>query len=196
MQEEGSTLRRFPVSGVGPLLSLLAASAAFAGTPTFDGAKWIWHEGAGKAAGTWYFQKGFDFPAGQKPKKAHVIITCDNLWTLHVNGKEAGRNDPAPDSWRRPQSVDVTKLLVIERNAVAVEGTNTIPGPSGLLVKLSVEFEDGKRFELTSDGSWISTDKPEKSWRDNGFVAGPGWKPVTVIGSYGMGPWGRPAVGS
>jgi HEAT repeat protein len=198
MQEEGSTLRRCPVSGVGLglLLSLLAASTTFAGTPTFDGAKWIWHEGAGKAAGTWYFQRGFDFPAGQKPKKAHVIITCDNLWTLHVNGKEAGRNDPAPDSWRRPQNVDVAKHLVIEKNVIAVEGTNTIPGPSGLLVKLSVEFENGRKFKLTSDGSWISTDKPEKSWRDNGFIAGPGWKPVTVIGNYGVGPWGRPKVGS
>ena len=56
---------------------------------------------------------------------------------------QAGQNDPGPDSWKRPQSVDVTKYLVIEKNAIAIEGTNTIPGPSGLLVKLMVEFEDG-----------------------------------------------------
>ena len=144
MKNRNCTLHRFGLLVVvaGVLGSLLAAGpvSASAAGPALDGAKWIWHKGAGTAAGTWHFQRGFAFPAGQKPKKAHVIITCDNLWALHVNGKLAGRNDAAPDSWRRPQSVDVTKHLVIERNAIAIEGTNTIPGPSGLLVKLVVEF--------------------------------------------------------
>ena len=168
-----------------------AASAAVA-KPSLSGAKWIWHKGAGSAAGTWYFQKGMAFPAGQKPKKARILITCDNLWTLYVNGKQAGQNDSASDSWKRPQSVDVTKHLVIEKNAIAIEGVNTIPGPSGLLVKLTVEFEDGKKtFELVSDKTWISTSKPVKGWTDNGFTAGPDWTPVNVIGDYGVAPWGK-----
>ena len=178
------------------MATLGAKTLAASKPPTLDGANWIWHQGAGDAAGTWYFQKEFAFPAGQKPRKAHVVITCDNLWTLHVNGTQAGRNDPAPDSWKRPQSVEVTKHLVIEKNAIAIEGANTIPGPSGLLVKLVVEFEDGETFELVSDKSWISIDKPEKGWKDNGFVGGPNWTPVTVMGAYGIGPWGQPAVGS
>ena len=102
------------VVSFGLLMSLLASPAAFAASPTLDGAQWIWHQGAGDAAGTWYFQKELAFPAGQKPKQAHVLITCDNLWTLYVNGDQAGQNDPGPDSWKRPQSVDVTKYLVIE----------------------------------------------------------------------------------
>jgi len=171
---------------------LLTGGKAFAAKPTFDGAKWIWHKGAAEAAGTWYFQKGFDFPAGQKPKKARVHITCDNLWVLHVNGTRAGQNDSAPDSWRRPQSVDVSKHLVIEKNAIAIEGTNTVPGPAGLLVRLHVEFEDSKEtFELASDKTWISSSKADKGWKENGFVAGSNWTPVTVIGSYGTAPWGK-----
>jgi len=67
---------------------------------------------------------------------------------------------------------------------------------SGIVVKLMVEFEDGKTFELVSDEAWISTDKPDKGWKDNGFVAGDNWTPVAVIGKYGMPPWGRPAVGT
>ena len=177
------------------LLPLVTVGAVFAATPTLDGAQWIWHQGAGPAAGTWSFQKGFAFPAGQKPKTARVLITCDNLWTLYVNGEKAGQNDPDADSWRRPQAVDVTKHLVIERNAVAIEGTNTAPSPAGLLVKLAVEFEDGKTFELTSDKTWISTDKPEKGWRGNGFVAGQHWLPVTVLGPHGMAPWGKLVIG-
>ncbi len=190
---------RYRIGGIRPIdlicLMLLGAVTAFAAAPTLDGSSWIWHQGAGKAAGTWYFQKEFAFPAGQKPKKAQVVITCDNLWTLHVNGKQVGQNDTGPDSWRRPQSVNVAKHLVIEKNAIAVEGANTVLGPSGLLVKLQVEFEDGKKYELVSDKSWISTDKPEKSWKDNGFVAGPGWTPVVVLGGHGSDPWGKLGVG-
>ncbi|MDP6544506.1 MAG: HEAT repeat domain-containing protein [Phycisphaerae bacterium] len=176
------------------LLMLLAAGtvSAAAKPPTFSGANWIWHKGVGQAAGTWYFQKGMAFPAGQKPKKAHVLITCDNLWTLHVNGKQVGRNDSTADSWQRPQSLDVAKHLVIEKNAIAIAGTNTAPGPSGLLVKLVVEFEDVKKtFELVSDKTWISSSKPTTGWKDNGFTAGPDWTPVTVVGAYGSAPWGK-----
>ena len=143
MKHDCTPRRHFSfVVGLSLLLSLFAVGAVSAASkpPTLDGAKWVWHKGAGAAAGTWYFQKGFAFPAGQKPEKAYITITCDNLWTLHVNGQKAGQNDPGPDSWRRPQSVDVTKHLVIEKNAIAVEGVNTIPGPSGLVVKLHVEF--------------------------------------------------------
>ena len=183
---------------------LLAAIMAVGGgrvcvaskVPTLEGANWIWHKGAGDAAGTWCFQRGFDFPAGQKPEKASAIITCDNEWVLYVNGVRAGRNDGDPDSWKRPQLVDVAKHLLIEKNAIAVEGVNTAQGPSGLILKLLVGFEGSKdTFELSSDSSWISTAKPENGWKDNGFVAGSGWTPATVIGNYGMQPWGRLQVG-
>ena len=50
------------------------------------------------AAGTVYLQKGFTFAAGAKPVTGEVVITCDNLWVLYINGKKVGRNDPAPDS--------------------------------------------------------------------------------------------------
>jgi len=185
-------------------LSLVLAAAAAvlcavddvggaAKAPTFAGAQWIWHKGAGEAAGTWYFQKGMAFPAGQKPKKAIILVTCDNLWTLHVNGKPVGRNAAGADSWRNPQAVDVTRHLVIEKNAVAIAGTNTAPGPAGLMVKMIVEFEDAKtrNFVLASDKTWISSAKPTEGWTENGFSAGPDWSPVSVIGPYGSGPWGK-----
>lgn len=177
------------------LIPMPASSTIYAAEPSLDGAQWIWHEDAGEAAGTWYFQKEFYFPAGQKPKKAKILVTCDNLWTLYVNGEPVGQNDPASDSWRRPQSIDVAENLVIEKNAIAIAGTNTIDGPAGLLVKLLVEFEDGEKFELTSDKTWISTNFPEKGWKDNGFVAGPKWTPVAVIGPYGIAPWNKLTIG-
>jgi hypothetical protein len=117
-------------------LTLFAAPAL----PTFEGAQWIWDKEAEQKAGTWHFQKGFDFPAGEKPKTAQIIVTCDNQWVLYVNGKRVGENNPGPDSWRHPKVIDLSKQLIIEQNAIAIEGVNTIPGPAGLLVKLAVTF--------------------------------------------------------
>ena len=44
-------------------------------------------------------------------------------------------------------------------------------------------------------GKWISADKPENGWRENGFVAGEGWIPVRVIGNFGIKPWNKPGLG-
>ncbi len=173
------------------LLAATTVSLAATAAPSFDKAHWIWHRGAGEAAGTWYFQKGFTFPAGQKPKRAQVIITCDNLWTLYVNGEQVGKSASTPESWKHPRILEVGKHLVIEQNAVAVRATNTAPGPAGLLLKLRVEFEDGKTFELVSDEGWIGTPFPEQGWRENGFTSGEGWAPVTVVGPYTIPPWGE-----
>jgi len=171
----------------------LVSSAAWAAPPLdLEGAKWIWDKKAGNAAGTWYFRKEFAFPAGQKPKKAKVLITCDNTWVLYANGKRVGQGT----SWGHPRSVDVAEHLTIERNSLAVEGGNTAPGPAGLLVKLHVGFEGSKdTFGLVSDESWVSTDQPEKGWREDGFVGGERWSPVAVLGAYGIEPWGKPRVG-
>ncbi|MCF7849293.1 MAG: HEAT repeat domain-containing protein, partial [Kiritimatiellales bacterium] len=140
---------------------------------------------------TWYFQKGFAFPAGQKPKSARVIITCDNQWTLYVNGEQVGSSATQGHSWKHPLVTDVAEHLVIEQNSIAVEGVNTIPGPAGLLVKLEVQFEDGQTFLLMSDESWYSSSKAESGWSDNDFNGGTNWKPVTVIGNHGVSPWGK-----
>ena len=154
------------------LASFMQAAEKKAMKLDFSGAKWVWQQETEDAAGSWYFRKGFALPAGQKPTQAKIIITCDNLWTLYVNGKQVGKNDSGRESWRRPQVIDITKHLVIEENAISVEGVNTIPGPSGLLVKMIVELGDGTNYEVISDSSWISTGNPEKSWNENGFTAG------------------------
>ncbi len=177
---------------VGLALALLGVEVASGAAPTFDKAQWVWHRGKTGTAGTWYFHKEIAFPAGQKPKKAQLLITCDNIWTLYINGKPAGSGS----SWERPQNLDITGHLVIEKNAIAITGVNTVAGPAGLLVKLVVEFENAKTIEVVSDRTWISTARPEAGWKDNGFVAGPGWTPVTVIGPHGIPPWHRLTLGN
>lgn len=189
------------------IIFFLMASTLVYGEPkdeafSFDGAKWLWggaeksNPAVSAAANTFYFQKGFEFAAGAKPVAGEVIITCDNLWVLYVNGKKVSRNDPGADSWRRPQRIDISKKLLIEQNSIAVEAVNTVAGPAGLIVKMKVVFEDGKEFELVSDESWISSGKKETGWNETGFTAGNGWLDAKVSGIYGCEPWGEISVGA
>jgi HEAT repeat protein len=175
-------------------LTLAAGVFAAEKAPSFEGAQWIWDREAQQKSGTWYFRRGFDFPAGEKPKTAKILITCDNLWTLYVNGKRLESSEKSNSAWQTGMIVDASKELVIEQNAIAVEGVNTLPGAAGLLVKLLVTFESGKTFELVSDETWLSAAKPEKGWTDNGFMGGESWKPSQIIAPFGAAPWGKPKL--
>ncbi len=184
-----------PTAAVAACALLLTAGVSAAEKPpSFEGAQWIWDREAQQKSGTWYFRRSFEFPAGEKPKTAKVLITCDNLWTLFVNGKRLESSENSNSAWQSGVIVDAGKELVIEQNAIAVEGVNTLPGPAGLLVKLLVTFESGKTFELVSDESWLSAAKPEKDWTENGFTGGEHWKAAQIIAPFGAAPWGKPRL--
>lgn len=159
----------------------------------FAGAKWIWggKKEASTAAETFYFRKGFVFEAGSKPVAGEIIITCDNQWVLYVNGNMISRGN----SWQQPQRINISEHLIIEQNSIAVEGVNTADGPAGLIVKMKVVFENGEKFELISDETWVSTKKKESGWNETGFVAGESWHQAKVVGVYGSGPWGKVGAG-
>ena len=149
--------------------------AAVEGKPLgFDGAQWIWHGSpetnpAAKApAQTVYLRKGFEFPAGAKPVSGEVLITCDNQWTLFINGKQVGKSEAGSSAWMRPQKIDISKNLIIEQNSIAVKAVNTIGGPAGLIVKIRAVFENGKRYELVTDGRWITSERKEAEWDQTG----------------------------
>ncbi|MBW8015882.1 MAG: hypothetical protein FVQ82_06820 [Planctomycetes bacterium] len=187
------------------ILAILIASSVACGADkdkpiNFKQAKWIWGGSAANPATsapaeTIYFHKGFQFPAGSKPVSGEVIITCDNLWTLFINGKKVGQSDPDNSAWNRPKKIDISKHLIIEQNAIAVEAVNTLVGPAGLIVKMKVVFENGKKFELSSDAGWISNAKKEKGWNETGFTPGETWIKSKVAGEYGCRPWGNVAFG-
>jgi hypothetical protein len=198
--------RRFPGLDFSKELAALDAiekegarpAAADPGAPLtvdFRGAKWIWDRKAGEADGKCYLHKTFTLPAGRPPSRASLVITCDNRWTLHVNGRKAGRCPPSKDAWMHPQVVDVGGQLVAGANAIAVEGINEGKGLAGLILKMKAELAGGRVFELATDASWTSTQHPEDGWDRAGFIPGADWQPVKVVGAYGAQPWGNVSAG-
>ncbi|MFG1610479.1 family 78 glycoside hydrolase catalytic domain [Actinoplanes sp. NPDC049265] len=161
-------------------------------TPALSGAAWIWYpEGdpaASAPAGTRYFRRTFDLPAGAPITAAELQITADDSFSVLVNGRSAGHSAAGADTWRTASIIDLTASLRPGPNVIAVEATNAQPGPAGLLAKLHVDTSGGPAG-LVTDGSWRSAAGPEPGWEQIGFDDA-AWPAAHVGPAYGGGPWG------
>jgi HEAT repeat protein len=179
---------------------ILASVLVLQGTVTaqpinFKGAQWIWNpSGSGVnvqslSASVTFFRAKLSLPEDAQVKRAHMIITVDNLFALYLNGHGVGESE----AWQRPKRYDVTALLVPGRNVVAVEAVNILPGPGGLIAKLVVELSTGARIVLASNAQWICTDQERLSWPLPDFDD-TRWNAAQVVSEFGGGPWGRPSI--
>ena len=133
---------------------------------------------------------------GRKIKDAKFVLSCDNEFTLFVNGKEAGKDDRDGDSWARPQTASVAKFLKTGANAfaiVAVNGTDK-PNPAGLIGKLTVTFDSGAPLVVAVDKSWRASKEEPAGWKDAGFND-KSWPAAEAVAKFGDTPWGKIAGG-
>ncbi len=189
------------VRGITPP-ELVIASAPPADTPAVAEDRhglaecaWIWGaEGdAAKAAppGPHYFRTACTVPAGRRIKSALFIGTCDNRFTLFVNGQEAGRSSAASEGWREPTRIDMTAQLVQGENRIAVAALNLTeqPSPAGLIGRLEILFEEGEPQVLRTDAAWKTSGTAAARWNQSDFDDS-AWTAAKKIGQYGCAPWG------
>ncbi|MCG3128437.1 MAG: hypothetical protein CHACPFDD_03325 [Phycisphaerae bacterium] len=159
---------------------------------------WIWNDetaGASAPGGTpLYFRRAFSLPAA--PQDAIAVVTCDNEFTLYVNGSKAatGRDHYAP------QRVDLRGHLGVGENVIAVQALNfavtgpdgkpsTAANPAGLYVLIRAWVEDSEAaIEVASDASWRWSSSAADGWNGTGFDAA-AWQPAAVIGPANTAPW-------
>ncbi len=164
-------------------------------TKGLDGCVWVWYPEGDPAAsappGTRYFRKTFALADG-RIRKATFFITCDNDFTLFVNGAEAGASDAGADNWRALKKVDVTKSLRAGANQVAIRAVNTTdqPSPAGLIGRLVVEFERGEPLRVAIDPTWKAAKVEQPGWQQAGFDDS-AWAAAKALIAFGQGPWGR-----
>ncbi|MET1074712.1 MAG: family 78 glycoside hydrolase catalytic domain [Umezawaea sp.] len=165
---------------------------AEAAATTLQGANWIWYPQGDPAdsapVGTRYFRRTFDLPAGATA--AHLQLTADDSFVLHVNGQETARSPQINDSWRTAVDVDLTAALRPGRNVIAVQAANAQPGPSGLVGKLHVEVAGAPPVDIVTDAAWKSSDAGTTGWQQPDF-ADSAWPAALVAAAYGSGPWGN-----
>jgi alpha-L-rhamnosidase len=159
---------------------------------SLGGANWIWYPDGDPAdsvpAGTRYFRRTFDLPAGEQISAAELQITADDAFTVYVNGTETAQSPAVANSWSTASIVDVSAALRPGSNIIAVDAVNTNAGPAGLLAKLDVEGSSTP-FDLVTDDSWKTADAAGTGWEQPGFDDS-AWPAARVAAAYGSGPWG------
>jgi len=154
---------------------------------------WIWREAEAQRSApvaTRYFRRTFTIEAGRSIRRARLYASADDAFRAWLNGGEAG----SAASWKEPLLTEVTKLLHPGRNVLAIRAKNSpapvTENPAGLNAVLEVEFQDGTRQRIATDGSWRAADEEVAGWRDAKFDD-ENWAEAAVLGQDGMGPWGR-----
>ncbi|KAK0185509.1 hypothetical protein F5146DRAFT_937225, partial [Armillaria mellea] len=142
----------------------------------FSGSTWIW---TGEQNGT----ANDDAPVGVRPFRkaipssstkclvcATIIISCDDQYTLYVNGNNIGNGS----NWGSMQAYSIP-ILDTDENLIAVDSVNTQPTVAGLIAGVLVAYNDGTSETYYTDGSWKTlaatspagfeaTDLDDSSW--------------------------------
>lgn len=163
--------------------------------PTFAGASWIWSPEATPSdapAGPRWFRRRATLPAGRTVTRALLVATADDDFTLYLDGERVLHSPEQVDGWKIGRFVDVTARVTrpdLTLAAVATNRGNVAVNPGGLLLRLVVEFDDGSRQDVVTDGQWRVVDAEQPGWQQPDFDDS-AWSAVTVLAPYGAGPWG------
>jgi hypothetical protein len=160
--------------------------------PPLDGSSWVWYPEGNPAAaappGSRWFRGRLTLPAGRKVRKASFLVSADNSFVLHVNGRKAGEGS----EWSSPENIDVAAFLKAGENVFAIEASNGTdqPNPAGLIGVCKVDLEGGDPLTLRIDRAWKVANKEQGGWEKPGFDDG-AWAAAKEIAPFGGGPWGR-----
>lgn len=114
----------------------------------------------------------------EEPTGGAAIMTCDNEFILHVNGKKIGE----ANDWQQVTVLSFYDALKKGDNDIVVRATNAGSGPNaaGFYFQANVQFKDGKEISLVSDKDW--TFLPTAESVKAGIAKMPElWLPVTVL---------------
>ena len=136
-------------------------------------ASWIWiNDGVQSPAGeTIGLKKTIELAT--LPQAVRAVITCDNQFILHINGKEVARSD----NWMVPQVLDLMPHLRTGANEIFVLAKNAGEAPNGAGFYFQAHMQQAEKTALLgSDDSWIAAVAP------SGTVAADAtWQPAVKV---------------
>ena len=165
-----------------------AGAASSAPTVEKLAAEWIWSDdqkarkaGAGETVS---FRKMLALP--ELPKTGFMVVSCDNEFTLCLNGREMAKGN----DWQTPVRVDLLPGLKKGENEIVVVAVNGGAGPNlaGLFIEGRLMGGKGAEQIVKSDVTWsCNTALPKPSglftpdagaWKPAVAVEGGAWKQV------------------
>lgn len=161
--------------------AVLSAAPPPTDTPIFSSAaSYIWLPGAPEVAAP-FFRK--DFQLAEKPREAKLRITCDDRYTVYLNGREVGRGDRC----LLVQEYDVRSDLEQGRNLICVRAHND-SGPAGLIAELTIVRASGLRTSVATDTTWRWALEARPDWLGPGFDDSK-WPAAVRISEFENSPW-------
>ncbi|MCA9035879.1 MAG: DUF1549 domain-containing protein [Planctomycetaceae bacterium] len=145
-------------------------------------AKWIWGDSASEgktppAGESISLRKSFKLE--QSVERGGAVITCDNAFTLYINGREVSRGD----NWTQPQAVAMHTLLKKGDNQIVVVASNAGngPNPAGLFFESRLVLADQSTVLIASDETWEFNARTPNG-REGRLGGIPGkWAAATVV---------------
>jgi hypothetical protein len=143
--------------------------------------QWIWYPETPIADNaTRFFRRTFEVQ--RRVRRARVIVTGDDAFTLWLNGREVAKGGQP-----MLREVDVTRLLRQGRNVLAVSVFNAV-APAGLLLELRLEDSAGRVQRVFSDSSWRCSTQESPHWQEVDYDHSR-WAQAVVQGDVFAGPW-------
>ncbi len=152
-----------------------------------DGAKWVCFpaDAEGQApAETRVFYREWELPAGAEGQDATLVVAADDNATVLLNDVEVA----GVTALVHPKTEEVGPYLRSGVNTLRVLTRNGSPGPTGLILKLTVTGADGQQHVLATNDEWLSAKDDAGDWQKQAFDDAP---KVKVVGDYGDDPWGK-----
>jgi len=145
--------------------------------------QWIWSKPNAEPGEKVFFRREFHLPPDVA--SASLTITCDDSYTVWINGAEVGKGT----EWRTPGTYDVlARLKDGGKNVMAVETKNE-GGPAGLALRLRATLKDGRKLYQISDNKWLCSHEAPEGWQ-NLDTPPQNWQPAATVNKMGEGSWG------
>ncbi len=139
------------------------------------GSAWLYHptDPEGAEVSHAYFRKTFEVAPGFR--QAFLQTMADSHVKVYLNGGFVDEVVAPPDfSPREPAGRaklwDITQALRPGKNVLAVEAWHYRPGAAaGFNLYGRIDYDFGRRIEVTSDAYWKTSTKAEADWQKLGF---------------------------
>ncbi len=161
------------------LLSLMLGAPAESASPF-----WIWSHADREAHPTAALRGEVEIHNGLR--RAQLTAVADYCRAaFFLNGVEVARREPYEAAFR----LDVTEHLQRGGNALVVTARR-VEGPAAVMLRLELEYEDGRRTTFVSNESWQAADFNDQALAPPAELQA-AWRPAAVLGHVARFPWGQ-----
>lgn len=172
-------MKREPVDENAPADALQPANV----TVSAQSPQWIWSyaaSGGSPAGETVTFRRTVKLPA--IPLQATAVITCDNEYTLYVNGRKL----QSDDNWETVEAIPLETSLKAGPNEILIVARNGggSPNPAALIFEAFLRMPEKSQQRIVSGSDWEWTASiPDGNGK---FKTAPAdWKPAVPVDNPG-----------